>query len=347
MTHSLRRRSSFLRLLGSGGIFAALVLVSALSFAGENGTIILTDGEILSGEIVAVHQGDHVQIRLGTGEVRAVAWAQIGTLKVGAGGAIIIGGQPTPQPQPQPTYQPPPPQPTYQPPPPQPTYQPPPPQPVYQPAPAPRRVAMFVPRFELGARIMSVKSGGDIIGQSQSAGIVGGGDLTVDQVIGTGAGIEIDAGFHVLPAWSLYGYFEHDTYSRGSRNNDAAGRTGSGNVLGVGVRWNSAPHHPVGMLVDLAVAARWISFGLPNADQSGYYNATALGGEVRGAIGLSIGTDPHFRLEPALYGTVGGYSSFDDGSCGAYADSYCTSLDESQRGTYWTAGLQLGAHFDL
>jgi hypothetical protein len=341
MTQSLRPRSSLLRLLGGSGLVAALVLVSSLAFAGENGTLILTNGEVLSGEIVAVHQGDHVVIKLGTGEVKAVAWAQIGTLQVGAG-FVIGNGQVQPQPQPQPTYQPQPqPQPTYQP---QPAYQP---QPTYQPQPPPaprRRVEVWMPRFELGARLMSVTSGGDILGDSTQGTSL----LKVDEVIGSGMGIQLDAGFHLLPAWSLYGFWEHDQYGRGSGNPGGAGKAGTGNVVGVGLRWNSAPHHPVGILVDAAVGGRWINFSMPTG--SGVASpdeATAVGGEFRLAAGLSIGSNAHFRIEPALYFTAGGYSSFNYDNSNCPPGDTCSTIDPSQRGSYYTVGLQIGAHFDL
>jgi hypothetical protein len=342
MTHSLRGRSKFLRILGSSGIFAALVLVSALAFAGENGTLILSNGEVLSGEIVAVHQGDHVIIKLASGEVRAIAWAQIGSMQVGAGGTITIGGTqpaPAPTPTPPPTYQPPP---TYNPPPP--TYEPAP-APVYRGPPAPpRRVYVWTPRIELGARFMNVWSGGDILGQGSSGGIATPSDLAVHDVAGNGVGFQLDAGLHLLPQWSLYVFWEHNIYSKGNLPGDALTKTPYGNAIGGGVRWNSAPHHRIGLLLDLGLAARWIDFTMP---QTGGSDAYALGGEFRMAGGLSIGSDPHFRIEPAAYFNVGSYSDFNFDNSNCPSGAYCSNIDPSQRGTYWTAGFQIGTHFDI
>lgn len=285
------------------------------------------------------------------------AWAEPSALQaapgqVSASGTVTIGGgvQTAPPPaqpgtvytQAPPAQQPPP---AYAPPPP--AYSaPPPPPPAYPP---PRRYPVFYPTLELGGKILAVSTGGNIIGT--------GGDndpnsLTTNEVHHGGGGFQADIGWHFHPQVSVYGFWEHDWLTRGSRNgtgNDFYGTSFNpySNALGIGLRWNTAPHHPIGFLLDLAFAGRVTDFATP-VGNGAFTHGTASGGEFRIGLGASIGSDPHFRLEPALNFGFGEYNHFGTGdySC-PYGTYDCSYIDVNDRGTYWTAGVSLGAHFDL
>src|SRR3954469_5020850 len=94
-----------LRLLVPVAAVAAPILSSGLARA-EQGTIVLTTGEVLTGDISEVVNGDHIVIKLASGEVRAVAWIALSSLQIGAGGTIQIGGGAPPPPPPPPAQPP-------------------------------------------------------------------------------------------------------------------------------------------------------------------------------------------------------------------------------------------------
>jgi hypothetical protein len=239
-----------------------------------------------------------------------------------------------PQPQPQPTYQP---------------------APAYPAAPPPRHVRYreFIPTFELGGKLLTISTGGDMVNSYYADGT----SLSTSDVAGGGLGFQADVGFHFHPQLSVYGFWEHDFLGRGNYNKSTAqdGSSGfdpDGNVVGVGMRWNSAPHHPIGFLLDVGFGYRWMDFPIATNGDANYNGAqsyahgSASGGEVRFGIGMSIGPNPHMRIEPAFNFALGSYSSFStDASCPA--GSNCSFLDYTQRGSYWTAGVSIGAHFDL
>ena len=356
---------SLVRPFLSAGLFAATVLASSIALA-QPGTIVLTDGTILSGDVTEVIQGDHLAIRLPNGELRSVAWTQIGTMQIGASGSIVIGGGGT-------TTNPPPPQPippppvVYQPAPPPPVvYAPPPPPPQYPPPNAlpPPPPSGFHPAWTVGGRLGTLSPGanGDLVGATNNG--ADGNNFPVKNYVGSGIALEADLGYHFSPAWTFYGFWEHAFLGRGEVNADASG-DGSSNFVGLGMSANTNPRGPIGFYFDVATGYRWLSFNYSNPTSA---TPIANGGTARSGpgtidgtmtysgfealrlgIGMSFVVSPELRLDLLVHGSAGYFSRYSDtqAPCSASTDSQCGTIPSDRRAMHTFTGISLSAHWDL
>jgi len=324
-----------LRLLVTLAAVTAPSLVAGLAHA-EQGTIVLTTGEVLSGDITEVVNGDHIVIKLSTGEVRAVAWVALSSLQIGAGGTIQIGGG-APPPPPPPPNQPPPPV-VYQPPPPPPVYgygYPPPP----QPEPPPR----FQPKFTLGARIGTLIPGGNLVGSSgrDSSG------LPMTNYVKPGLALEGDLGFHFSPSWTVYGFWEVGLLAKGNQVGNPTDNPIS-NFIGVGVNANTSPRGPLGFFIDVAVGYRWMTFSVENNGVSERFTYSGFE-PLRLGLGMAIVVNPAFRLHVMGQFSAGAFSSSSGGqdasTCTTSAN--CNNIPSDNRAVHTFSGLSVGGFFDL
>ena len=292
----------------------------------------LTTGEVLSGDISEVVNGDHIVIKVATGEVRVVAWVALSSLQIGAGGTIQIGGgapppQPPPQPQPQPpvVYAPAPPPPAY-------GYPPPP-----QPEPPPR----FQPRFTIGARLGTITPGGNLVGTPALRN-----EVPLTNAVSSGLAIEGDVGFHFGPSWTVYGFWEVGLLAKGSAVGNPS-ETPVSNFVGLGINANTSPRGPLGFFFDIAAGYRWLAF---SAEQKGTSRRYTYSGfePVRVGLGMAIVVNPAFRLHVMAQASGGYFSSTsgqDASTCTTNAS--CNNIPGDSRAVHTFSGLTVGGQFDL
>lgn len=323
------------RILQSGVALSAL-LVSTVALA-DQGSIVLVSGQVMVGEIQQVVQGEYVLVKLPSGEVKAIAWAQIGSFQIGGSASVSTGNPTAPPPTgngPPPVYTPPPP--SYGPPPPN-YYNAPPPPPPPRPQPA------FNPAFMIGARVGSMAPSGYLSGGS----IFDSSRVSMSEYAKAGLAIEADVGIHFSPAWTFYGFGEYGMLGRGSANAGAPDSS-SLTTLGVGMNVNSSPHGPIGFYADLALGYRWFSYSRAYdraqvAAPSGYSKIVAEGiMPLRVAIGMSIAVGEKARIDLAGQLSLGTFSKSKGGAC---PDSCDIASDD--RGTHVTTGLVAGIRWDL
>jgi hypothetical protein len=357
----MHRRRSVISISLAGALVAATLLSSSFASA-EPGTIVLTDGTSIGGDIIEMVTGDHLAIKLPNGTVKTVAWSQLASLQVGASGTIVIGGgTPTPPPQPVPPPEPVPPPPVvYTPPPPPVVYAPPPPQPVPEyiepPPPPPPR---FTPAWTVGGRIGSISPGkdGQLIGASNNGS--GGDNTPVKSYVGSGISLEGDLGYHFSPAWTFYGFWEHGFLGRGELNGGVSNDSSS-NFVGIGMQANTNPEGPLGFYFDVGLGYRWLTFSYMNATAAGQTNApTSSGSEgrvtfggfeaLRLGIGAALVVNPQFRLDMMITGSAGYFSRFDDSNspCSSSGDTSCGKIPSDRRAIHSFTGLTVSAHWDL
>ena len=302
----------------------------------ESGTVVLTTGEVLTGDVTEVVGNDHLLIKLPNGEVRVVAWIAIGTLQIGAGGAIVIHPETAPPP-PQPAPQPPPPPIVYAAPPPPPTY--------YAASSLPPPRPRFRPRLQLGARFGSLIPGGNLVG---SSGLVGNAQVPMSDYVRPGGALEADVGLHFSPAWTFYGFWELGQLAKGARNADAADAASS-NFVGVGFLANTSPRGPVGLLFDIGAGYRWVSFPVAGGPGRDWGRATFGGFEpLRLGIGLAIAVGIDAHIDVLATGSAGSFSSVSatagSDACAATSNQ-CTTIPD--RGTHSFGTLSVALHVDL
>lgn len=323
----------------SPGLATAVLLATAVASA-DTGSIVLVSGQILVGEITQVVEGEYIMLKLPSGEVKAIAWAQIGSFQIG-GSATVSTGNPTTAPPvnntPPPVYTPPPPPPNYYngPPPPPP---PPPPRPAFNPA------------FMAGVRVGSISPSGYLSGSSLSESETR--NVAMSEYSKSGVAFEADLGIHFSPAWTFYGFWEYGMLGRGSENSGAPDAS-TLNTLGIGMNVNSTPNGPVGFYADLALGYRWFNFSEPGfiagAGQgtpppaSEYSRIVAEGFmPLRIALGLAIAIGPKARLDLAGQLSLGTFTRTKGGACPDGCD-----IPSTDRGTHITTGLVAGIRWDL
>ena len=349
---------SFVTPITLAAALAATLLSTSVARA-EPGTIVLTDGTSIGGDILEMVTGDHLAIKLPNGQIKTVAWADLASLQVGASGTIVIGGGTTPPPPPQPV--PPPPQPVppppvvYAPPPPPVVYAPPPPyQPPYvapAPPPPPER---FRPAWTIGGRFGTISPGksGDLIGASNNG--TGGDNTPVRSYVGSGLSVEGDLGYHFSPAWTFYGFWEHGFLGKGDLNG-AATDDASSNFVGIGMQANTNPEGPIGFYFDVATGYRWLNFAYANQNINGVAlddgKATFGGFEaLRLGVGAAFVVNPQFRLDVMLTGSAGYFSHYDDSNkpcAGSPSGDSCGTIPSDRRAIHSFTGLSVSAHWDL
>lgn len=325
------------RLFSSAFALAALC-ASALAQA-EQGTVVLSSGEVITGDIQQVVQGEYLIVQLPNGQVKAIAWAQIGTFKVG-GSVSVGGGAPppaaTPAPPPPPVYAPAPPPPAvvYAPPPPPPAYGPPPP-----PPPPPR--PPFEPAWMLGARLGQITPSGNLVGKEAD-----GTNVPLSDYASTGWSIEGDIGLHFSPSWTFYGFWEYGQLGKG--RNTASPDTPTTNAIGIGLNANTSPHGPIGFLVDIAVGYRWFNFSQAGQlDQSGAvaaWDQVLLGGAMPLRLGGGVAITPARKVRIDVLGqfALGAFSRMSGAGC----PNGC-AIESQDQGTNVFAGLAAGVRWDL
>ena len=325
---------NLLRRILQSGVAVGALLVSTVALA-DQGSIVLVSGQVMVGEIQQVVQGEYVLVKLPTGEVKAIAWAQIGSFQVGGSASVSTGNPTAPPAPPPPVYTTPPP--SYGPPPPN-YYNAPPPPPPPPPRPA------FNPAFMVGARIGSMAPSGYLTGGS----IFDSSRVGMTEYAKAGLAIEADVGIHFSPAWTFYGFGEYGMLGRGSANAGAPDAS-SLSTLGIGMNVNSSPHGPIGFYADLALGYRWFSFSQPymtagqTGASSGYSRVIAEGFmPLRVALGMSIAVGEKARIDLAGQLSVGSFSKAKGGAC---ADS--CDIPSADRGTHVTTGLVAGIRWDL
>jgi hypothetical protein len=321
-----------LRLLATLAAVAAPIFAASAAHA-EQGTVVLTSGEVLSGDITEVVNGDHIVIKLSTGEVRAVAWVALSTLQIGAGGTIQIGGG-APPPPPPPPGQPPPPV-VYAPAPPPPTY-------GYPPPPQPEPPPRFVPRFTLGARVGTLTPGGSLVGGQPL-----GQDIKLTDYVRSGLGLEGDVGFHFSPSWTVYGFWELGLFAKGSTVGNPT-ETPVSNFIGIGVNANTSPRGPIGFFVDIAAGYRWLGFSVERNGTTQRF--TYAGFEpLRLGLGIAIVANQSFRLHVMAQASGGYFSSSAGGQDASTCttSSNCNNIPSDSRAMHTFSGLTVGGQFDL
>lgn len=330
------------RLLQSAVAVSALLAASIAS--ADGGSITLSTGEVVSGDIQQIVKGEYVVIQLPTGEVKAIAWTQIG--QVAVGGSITIGGgtppPAAPKPTPQPTYTPPPPvytQPgptVYSPPPPPPTYM----APQYMPPPRPA----FQPAFNLGVRFGSINPGGTLAKEASTSS-----DVEMSQYVKSGWSIEGDVGLHFSPSWTFYGFWEHGQLGRA--NTEVQPSNPVTNAVGIGMNANTSPNAPFGFVFDIALGYRWLTSpilvgGVDSAGNPVTSRADAtFSGVMPLRVGLGIAIAPTRKMRIDVMGqfSVGSFTQqTDNGSC----SGGCEIADQYQ-GTHTFTGLTVGGRWDL
>lgn len=328
------------RLLSAAVVLSAL-LGSAIASA-DVGTITLSTGEVISGEIQQVVKGEYVIVQMPGGEVKAIAWAQIGQIAIG--GSITVGGGTAPPPKPAtppPTYTPPPPTYTggptvYAPPPPPPAYGPPPPMPVPRP--------VFQPAFMLGIRIGQINPGGTLVDDSGS-----GSSVDMSQYAKSGWSFEGDVGLHFSPSWTFYGFWEYGQLGRA--NTEKQTESPVTNAVGLGLNANTSPNGPIGFVADIALGYRWFSFqqnGTQSDGAGGFFATTekyTFGGVMPLRLGLGLAIQPTRKVRIDLMGQVS-VSSFSQRTGGTDCPSGC-SIDSTSQGTNTFTGLTAGIRWDL
>lgn len=324
---------------------ASALFISATALA-EQGSIVLVSGQVMVGEIQTVVQGEYIIVKLPSGEVKAIAWAQIGSFQIG-GGASVSTGNPTSTPPPTSNTPPPP---VYTPPPPPPNYYnapPPPPPPPPRPA--------FNPAFMLGARIGSMAPSGYITGGGTSSSSV-----AMSEYAKAGAAFEADVGVHFSPAWTFYGFWEYGMLGRGSSNAGAPDTSGM-NTVGLGMNANTSPRGPIGLYADVAIGYRWFNFSQASFSVNGNgiatstYNRIVMEGimPLRIALGMSIVATEKMRIDLAGQVSVGTFSRMKGGACpdgcdvGTDVTTSGGSSVDSGRGTHVTTGLVAGIRWDI
>ncbi|MGZ3418814.1 MAG: hypothetical protein ACXVEE_13160 [Polyangiales bacterium] len=340
---------SLLRLLVCSSLLVPSLFVSSSAFA-EQGSVVLVGGQVLSGDIQQVVKGEYLIIKLSTGEVRAVAWADIGSFNFG--GSVSVGGgggsATPPPPPPPPVYQPAPPPPTvvYAPPPPPPSYVPPPP----PPAPPPT----FEPAWNLGVRVGSMQPGGYLLGSgsdSSSSFYSTKPSVKMTDLASTGWMFEADVGYHFSPAWTFYFFWEHGELGRGDLNG-AASSGPSTNALGIGFNANTSPHGAVGFYFDIGASYRWMQ--IPSVatatDGNGVTATTDEKTTVQGfdpiriGLGMSINVGRKFRLDPHVFASAGYFTKYTDSSC----PNGCSFSDKNaDTGLHTFAGFAVSGRWDL
>lgn len=319
------------RLAATAGLGLAALFASAGASA-DPGTVVLTSGEVIAGDIQQVVKGEYLIVKLPTGEVKAIAWAQIGSFNFG--GSVQVGAPPAPQPPPPPVYAPAPqPPPTvYTPPPPPPAYAPP-------PAPPPPPPPEFQPAWMLGVRLGSMSAGGYLTGDADNGGV------KLDEVVGPGWSIEGDLGYHFSPSWTLYGFWEHGQLGKRAVN-ESASRDPMTNALGLGINANTSPGGPVGFLFDIAAGYRWLQVPLLSrtADGGIGMNDHVVQGvmPLRLGLGLSIVPARKFRIDLLGNVSAGTFTRRSGGDC----PDGC-SLSDPEQGTYTFVGFTAGGRWDL
>jgi hypothetical protein len=323
------RRS--LRHLVTGSVAAAIVLIAGVASA-ESGRIVLVSGEVVAGEVIDLAQGDHITVKMADGQVKAIAWAQIGSFQVGASGAIVVGGTPPPPP--------PPPPPTYVAPPAPPPAPPPP--AYYGPPPPPP----FYPTWSFGLRGGWLDPGGNMTGgQTQADGSVSTPAPQKDYM-GPGWSLEGWVGYHFSPSWTIYGSWEHGFLGKASNRNmnQDASVAPQTNFIGLGVNATTNPRG-VGFLVDVSFGYRWLQFNNVNTDGT-EQKYTARGWDIlRLGIGVAIATNEKFRLDAMVVGSAGIYNNITTGDT-CPAGMVCEVAAQDQ-GTHTFGGLVIGGRWDL
>ena len=336
MTVRLRRRR-LPALIVTLAAVAVPSLAASVAHA-EQGTIVLKGGEVLSGDITEVVNGDHIVIKLASGEVRAVAWIALTSLQIGAGGTIQIGGGAPPP-------QPPPPQPQPQPPPPPVVYAPAPPPPAYgyyPPPPQPEPPPRFVPRFTLGARVGTLIPGGSLVGGNNGAS-----DVAMTNFVHSGVGLEGDVGYHFGPSWTVYGFWELGLLAKGTAVGNPS-ETPISNFVGIGVNANTSPRGPIGFFVDIAAGYRWLTFSTESNGNTQKYTYSGVE-PIRVGLGMAIVINQGFRLHVMAQASAGYFSSSSGGqdasTCTTSAN--CNNIPSDSRSMHTFSGLTVGGQFDL
>ncbi len=327
LSSSRRASSRWVRLaLSAVGLGLAALFASADASA-DPGTVVLTTGEVIAGDIQQVVKGEYLIVKLPSGEVKAIAWTQIGSFNIG--GSVSIGAPPAPQPPPPPVYAPapqpqPPPPAVYTPPPPPPAYAPPPPP---QPPPPPE----FQPAWMLGLRLGSMTPGGD-----RNTG------TALRDVVAPGWLIEGNLGYHFSPSWTIYGFWEHGQLGKRAQS-EGASNAPTTNAIGVGMNANTSPRGPVGFLFDIGVGYRWMS--VPTQTGVGQYESFVHQGimPLRLGLGLSVVPTRKFRID--LLATVSA-GTFDRASGDTVCPDGC-DLEDEQTATHTFAGFTVGGRWDL
>jgi hypothetical protein len=306
----------------------------------EGGTVTLPGAavpgipsEVLSGTITEVVPGDHLTLKLPSGELKTQKWSELLQLQVS--GKIVIGAgaaAPPAAPSPPPAtvvISPPPPK-YLPPPPPAPSYAPPPADAsVYEP---PSRHGDFKPRWTLGLGL-------SLMSPSDRATFVQHGP-PMRKYVGGGTGFEASLGYRISPAWTTYGFYEYGRF-RTTADNGPTDSSTTSSLLGMGLRANTNPDGPLGFFFDLGFGYRWLT--VPTLQGRETTNVEYSGWDyLRLGAGLSLNSSRHVRWHLAVVGSAGSFSKMKNASG-------CDSCDipAESRGSYGFAGATFGGQFDL
>lgn len=302
--------------------------------------------DVLTGTIHEVVPGDHVTLKLPSGELKTLQWSQFLTLQVS--GKIVIGGGGGTAAPPAPPAAPPPvttivvaPKPA----PPPAVYVPP---PAYDhPAVASHpRVVPFRETWAVGLRLNFLRPGdrSEYYKGSQS----------MKDTLGGGTSLQVDLGYRFSPAWMAYGYYEYGRFS--AANDEKATNHG----LGLGMKANTNPRGALGFTFDIGMGYRWLevpyysapSAATPGNVPTGYGSSAPMGTYqfggwdiLRIGVGIALNPSRHVQLDLGVAAALGVFTRRSDSNGGCNGGD--CSIPDSSRGSYTFSGLTLGGRFDL
>jgi hypothetical protein len=298
-------------------LFAAVLLVSSSALAAK-GIVVSRDGQVLTGRIVELVNGDHLTIELANGQTQTLPWSEVFTVKLddapSAPAPVVAPPVANIYASPAPSLA------------------------KDEPSkPSPSSEEHFAVRPEIGMSAGLISMDGDLLEANRKS-------VGASELVGEGWAFRTDAGLRFSRTWTFYGSYEYDAFGKGS-----GASTGdfapTGHAAAVGFKAVSNPRGPLAVFFDIGAGWRWLRF--PGADN---FLAVASGPEpLRIGLGGSIIVHPRFRIDVAANLAVGQLTRFalPNGSCVNPNVSECDSIPDSSRTWHVTRSFTLGGVFTL
>jgi hypothetical protein len=293
----------------------AVVLFAATN-ATAKGIVVSRDGQVITGRIVELVNGDHLTIELANGQVQTLPWSEVFTVK--------LDDAPAPAPQPVASS---------------PIAAAAPPSLVKdEPArPSPTTEERFRVRPEIAVSAGLVSMSGDLLTVYQHTFAAG-------ELVGDGYAVRADAGLRFTRAWTLYASYEYDSFAKGAAM-AAESLAPTGHAGSFGFKAVSNPRGPLALFFDISAGYRWLRFSSGDGSSS-----VASGPEpLRIGLGGSFIVHPRFRIDVAANVAVGQLTRFALGNdmCINPNKSECDSIPDSQRTWHFTRSFTIGGVFTL
>ncbi len=165
----------------------------------------------------------------------------------------------------------------------------------------------------------------------------------------TGAGVAIDGGVRVAPAYRLYATWDHGVYDARS-DRLAPGPLAKTDGLGVGLRIDGAIDDAIGLAIDLGVGVRRLVVPYTRADGSCGEDTFHGFEPLRLRVGPSIALGDGLRLDVLFGGAIGAFRGprGHGETCTIVAscqDSLLDSAADGQTNAYLLLDASLSLHF--